>query len=943
MKKFFLSFLLLASPLWAATSYTTRVGIPKPADQDQNWGTTLRSAFDIIDSSMALLSGSAFTGPVTFSSDVVISSPAFYRVWINTPTYSGSQVLVANGDAKFFGPLGGVISLCDQNGANCTNLSLNTSNPTSGLNISTITITNAIVFPDATVQTSAVNGGPTLASTQTWTGQNTFSYIDAPNGYAIDGTTVVYLNSGLGNLGLGENALHSSLGAGGTSSVGVGYWALRLNDTGAGNVGVGYRALPINTTGNNNTGIGSSGLGNNTFGNNNTSIGTDSGITNGTGSNNLFLGAFSDAGSASLTNATAIGYGAMVSSSYTMQLGATSGTNAVTVNMSTFTASSGTVSGTFYTGGNVESRGKSLYLGPSAGTAIQIQSKTSALNSCNINGGSIGGCSNTAPQLIISTWSAGANSSFLLDAAGRLSVGSQLGPNYLNVKGTAYIGNAGTFPTVGTTQFEVQAATTATYSIKVGTGVLTGSFIAISTSSEINLNGSVGTNGQVLTSAGTGSVPTWTTVSSAGGGNGVVNAANQNAVPYYSVSGSSNVLSGATNLTNDGTTVLVYGKTPLVSTGSLQSGATLYVSSVTVSGTLTTTGNTILGNTGAQVFIPSVGSLTPSLQFVRSPTGGALTASGIGSSDLSWASTNYILLTPTLQTDAIFYVSSGTVNTSFTTNGTAVHNGGISISSGITVSTPSAYVTSTMTITSTMSVILASPAAGNAKITLTLPDAATNPGLDMMIYKVDSSTVQVVIQGAGTDMIESTGTAFLNAKFQHASLHSLGSAGWGSGLGGIQYTPHTIQTVSMDNAAYITGTSSIAVQCPVYNPVPSLVTAFRADKSAGGGFLSFGIFDRNGRYLIGVSTVATVAGPNNYSLTTPFQLAPGWYKVAVMLSNVGIQLTGSNSLADVTSLCSVGATPTNMDISAVTLTTGGNRNIPDPFVALILNGGVQAN
>jgi hypothetical protein len=42
---------------FSASTYTTNIGIPKPADGDTGWGTTIRQAFDIIDSSMTAIRG----------------------------------------------------------------------------------------------------------------------------------------------------------------------------------------------------------------------------------------------------------------------------------------------------------------------------------------------------------------------------------------------------------------------------------------------------------------------------------------------------------------------------------------------------------------------------------------------------------------------------------------------------------------------------------------------------------------------------------------------------------------------------------------------------------------------------------------------------------------------------------------------------------------------
>lgn len=141
MKKL-LFFLLIAGPLWAATTYTTRTGIPKPADSDTDWGTTLRAGYDVIDSSMVVINSSQtitgsniFTSSQTFSSK--ITAPLVY---IATAAYPGTEVLAVNGSAKFFGPLGGSLSICDQNGINCVNIT-NAAGPTfSSMTVTTMTI-----------------------------------------------------------------------------------------------------------------------------------------------------------------------------------------------------------------------------------------------------------------------------------------------------------------------------------------------------------------------------------------------------------------------------------------------------------------------------------------------------------------------------------------------------------------------------------------------------------------------------------------------------------------------------------------------------------------------------------------------------------------------------------------------------------------------------------
>ena len=86
---------------------------------------------------------------------------------------------------------------------------------------------------------------------------------------------------------------------------------------------MGDSALVDNTTGVNNVAIGEDALYTNTVGDHNIAIGKESGFTITTGSGNTFLGAYANGGTGTLSNSTAIGYGATVTASNTIQLGNT--------------------------------------------------------------------------------------------------------------------------------------------------------------------------------------------------------------------------------------------------------------------------------------------------------------------------------------------------------------------------------------------------------------------------------------------------------------------------------------------------------------------------------------------------------------------------------------------------------------------------------------------
>lgn len=100
--------------------------------------------------------------------------------------------------------------------------------------------------------------------------------------------------------------------------------ALTANTTGIANTAIGYQAIYQNTIGFNNTGSGYRSLYRNTTGNYNTALGNIAGYTITTGSNNTFVGYYSDAVADNLTNATAIGSGAVVNGSNSVRIGNTS-------------------------------------------------------------------------------------------------------------------------------------------------------------------------------------------------------------------------------------------------------------------------------------------------------------------------------------------------------------------------------------------------------------------------------------------------------------------------------------------------------------------------------------------------------------------------------------------------------------------------------------------
>ena len=109
----------------------------------------------------------------------------------------------------------------------------------------------------------------------------------------------------------------------------VGYSNLVSLSTGAYNTSVGAEAMMSITTGNNNTGIGNHVL-ISTTGSGNSGLGASAGNSLSTGNNNTFLGYNTDATDGTITNSTALGSGASLSTSNTIQLGNTGVTDVLT-------------------------------------------------------------------------------------------------------------------------------------------------------------------------------------------------------------------------------------------------------------------------------------------------------------------------------------------------------------------------------------------------------------------------------------------------------------------------------------------------------------------------------------------------------------------------------------------------------------------------------------
>ena len=152
------------------------------------------------------------------------------------------------------------------------------------------------------------------------------------NNLAIGDKSMTLNVSGQSNVAIGSNSLLNNNSGNYNTMVGVEAGSnirTESGNTGNDNVGLGYRALQSNYSGDKNVAIGWDAL-RRTKGSGNSGIGNKAGWYNVDGSNNTFVGNQAGIGSSNatnLTNATAIGYNAIVDASDKIRLGDSNITN----------------------------------------------------------------------------------------------------------------------------------------------------------------------------------------------------------------------------------------------------------------------------------------------------------------------------------------------------------------------------------------------------------------------------------------------------------------------------------------------------------------------------------------------------------------------------------------------------------------------------------------
>jgi hypothetical protein len=239
----------------------------------------------------------------------------------------------------------------------------------------------------------------TIAGTKTFSSNITVNGVTMGRGNGNNGESVAIGGGAMGvsnvngkrNTAVGFGAMRSYSGTAFDNNTSIGYYNLPSMTTGSGNTSVGAESMLANITGTQNTSIGNQSLISVT-GNNNVGVGKRSGQTITSGSQNTIIGTDADVSSATWSNATALGYGAQVTASNSIQLGNNSVSNVktsgtITAGTITYPNTAGTNGQVLTTNGTVAS-----WVSPSSVTVGTIS------NTSNINGATItAGVLNLAP------------------------------------------------------------------------------------------------------------------------------------------------------------------------------------------------------------------------------------------------------------------------------------------------------------------------------------------------------------------------------------------------------------------------------------------------------------------------------------------------------------------------------------------------------------------
>jgi hypothetical protein len=302
-----------------ALSLSTGYEIPTTTSQT-NWNTAYNNRITSATSPLTITSNalslgtvpvsSGGTGATTFATNNVLLGNGTSALQVVAPGTSGN-VLTSNGttwtSAAAGVPYSGATGAVDL-GA----FDLKVNGLTVGRGKEGVASNTAIGFASlASNTTTGVNNtgiGYAALSANTNGSNNTASGFGALN----------VNQGGSHNSAYGHRSLLANVSGGMNTSMGS--FSLSAN-TASNNTAFGYGALANNVGGTNNVAQGGNSLSNNISGSDNTAIGMNGMLMNTTGSYNTTLGSLADINANNLSNSIALGYGARVLASNTIQLG----------------------------------------------------------------------------------------------------------------------------------------------------------------------------------------------------------------------------------------------------------------------------------------------------------------------------------------------------------------------------------------------------------------------------------------------------------------------------------------------------------------------------------------------------------------------------------------------------------------------------------------------
>ncbi|MEY4963250.1 MAG: hypothetical protein RLZZ323_569 [Bacteroidota bacterium] len=407
-------------------------------------------------------------------------------------------------------------------------------------------------------------------------------------------------SNGTRNTAVGALALANYAGTTFDNNTGVGYFNMIGLTTGYGNTSLGAETMFNVGAASNNTAIGNQSL-INAAGDNNVGVGARSGDGLTTGTNNTFLGtqARTLGSSSTISNSTALGYDAVVSTNNTIQLGNTAITDVKTngaITATKFKIPNGTASQFLMADGSVSNSAGVPYSG--ATTSVNLgnnnlqanQITTNSLSVGNINNMAVGmkgtgetnyfgngsmayspgGFANTAFGTLTLSETQGDENTALGSQAMRsnttgaknTAVGrASLGGNLTGSSNTAigYNTRVGSNNLTNTTVIGANAIVSASNTIQLGdTNVTSVKTSGKLTTGSITLPNTDGTSGQVLSTNGSG-VVSWITPSSVNTSNLVDLTTNQTVAGNKTFSGITTVSNTTASTTTTSGALVVAG------------------------------------------------------------------------------------------------------------------------------------------------------------------------------------------------------------------------------------------------------------------------------------------------------------------------------------------------------------------------------------------------